>query len=251
MTTTMPKERGIIFSGALIPRLLDDSKTMTRRVVKPQPDPGWAFTSIGQVCTASGKWVFPTVATSVNQTSWLCPYGVPGDRLWVRETWRPVVWGADHCYIEYRTGGHAREGDGRACLVPPTATAAYEAYADRQMRAAIAAGDGKPEYCPEPWRPSIHMPRWASRITLELTDVRVERLQEISWRDVVAEGVDGALDAHGRRVAKAVAQTENDRGGASLYEMFRVLWNGLNAKRGFGWDTNPWVWVLEFKRCER
>jgi hypothetical protein len=245
MTTTTPKERGIIFSGALIPRLLDGSKTQTRRVVNIEY-PCAPLPVVGP--DKDGEWCF---GDSHGVEYVKCPYGIPGDRLWVRETWRPVVWGADHCYIEYRTGGHAHEGDGRVCLVPPTATAAYEAYADRQMRAAIAAGDGKPEYCPEPWRPPIYMPRWASRITLELTGVRVERLQEISWRDVVAEGVDGALDAHGRRVAKAIAQTENDRGGASLYEMFRVLWNGLNAKRGFGWDTNPWVWVLEFKRCER
>jgi hypothetical protein len=124
---------------------------------------------------------------------WTCPYGRPGDRLWVRETWSQL-----YPYESRRV--------------------AYRA--DRETVVA-------PGVLPW-WRPSIHMPRWASRLTLEITKVRVERLKEITVKDIAAEGIQEGV-------------------GVFAYEDFRKLWDSLNAKRGFGWDANPWVWVVEFR----
>jgi hypothetical protein len=127
-----------------------------------------------------------------------CPYGDVGDRLWVRETWAEVNGGAFY-----------------------------------------KADEPWPEaYGPEPkWKPSIHMPRWAARILLEVTDVRVERVQDITEEDAKAEGVgDLRPDEEGPFAVLA------------LRDRFHRLWDSINAKRGFGWGTNPWVWVVEFKR---
>jgi hypothetical protein len=132
-----------------------------------------------------------------------CPYGVVGDRLWVRETWATIP-DEDDCSIAEIT---AMNECGPASLF-------YAADPPNH-------GAGK-------WRPSIHMPRWASRLTLEIIEVRVQRLQEISEADIIQEGCPRAI----------------------LYGTgwYRDLWNDLNAKRGFPWSANPWVWALTFKR---
>ena len=120
----------------------------------------------------------------------ICPYGKPGDELWVRETWN----GTESEGIAYRA-------------------------TDPQM-------DG------EPWKPSIFMPRWASRLQLVIKDVRVERLQDISIDDIYAEG---AYSINWGRMP------------GSEHKAFKALWDSINAKRGYGWETNPWVWVVEFE----
>lgn len=188
------KERPIIFSGPMVRALLDGRKTQTRRIVKPQPrydivqcEGGIGFYEKTPNPTSSGYSVFG------------CPYGVPGDRLWVRETWRPsqvdgVAWYAETCGDE----SHHR------------------------------------------WRPSIHMPRWASRITLEITGVRVERVQSISREDAIAEGCD----------EESLGSQHCIDGMPAPCVWYMDLWNSLNAARGFGWDANPWCWVLEFRRVQ-
>lgn len=98
----------------------------------------------------------------------------------------------------------------------------------------------RPSFLDWTWNPSIFMPRWASRITLEITDVRVERVQEITEEDARAEGFPGERWATGHGDYSEIAPSEQ----------FRELWDKLNASRGFGWDANPWVWVIEFKRIE-
>jgi hypothetical protein len=147
------------------------------------------------------------------------PYGKPGDLLWVRETWG-AVWPADEpvplrqCEIEYRAD------------LPPGCT-------DRPGEWPADEGNG-PEV--PKWRPSIHMPRWASRITLRITDIRVERLQDITENDAKAEGCDpvvhpdGAVDCGTRKTT------------------FAKLWNHINGPGA--WDENPWVWVISFERVK-
>lgn len=122
-----------------------------------------------------------------------CSYGQSGDRLWVRETWACECCGRT---LEYRAVHGRCEG--------------------LSYRADGGTGGSSG------WRSPIHMPRWASRLTLDITEVRVQRVQEISEEDAVAEGVD-------------------------IWADFRPLWDSINAKRGFGWDVNPWVWALTFK----
>ncbi|MGA7781148.1 MAG: hypothetical protein WCA85_26045 [Paraburkholderia sp.] len=141
-----------------------------------------------------------------------CPYGTPGDRLWVRETFA-------HMY--------------RGNAAPETRCDDDVVYR--------ADGFSHDEYAYGSWKPSIHMPRWASRITLEVTGVRVERLCDISEQDAAAEGMvprwpDGVEIRH-------------DCSSNMCRDLFRTLWDGLNAGRGYGWDANPWVWVVEFRRA--
>lgn len=155
-----------------------------------------------------------------------CPYGEPGDRLWVRET-----------FTEY--ADELTEPDCRTILYRADESAQWKSSVDdRQvdgMEAEFNPLADAPEYAPR-WRPSIHMPRWASRITLEVTDVRVERLQEISEEDARSEGVEQDLTVH-------------DANGGPCYTLpFQKLWRstyGVDTPKS--WESNPWVWVIEFK----
>ncbi len=179
-----------------------------------------------------------------------CKHGQPGDRLWVRETW----------YDDFqRQAGEAHElnidrfDDGRVEGIEYRAShdcAAFEAGCPCNPD-----GDGKRSE----WRPSIHMPRWASRITLELTEVRVERLQSISEDDARAEGV---VVAPCRCCAERGGCTPGpsgpccpcclNTGEESYREGFMGLWDAINGKRpGCTWNDNPWVWVLAFRRIEQ
>ncbi|MCZ6868114.1 MAG: hypothetical protein O7G84_01260 [Gammaproteobacteria bacterium] len=190
----MPTERPILFNGAMVRALLDGTKTQTRRIVKAPK----GFT----VGTMTSGGVVEMISVKPDGNPWdviRCPYGVPGDRLWVRETFRYERCPAGAA-VRYRADNHLRE------LGEPV------------RRDTVPNGR---------WRPSIHMFRCDSRITLEVTDVRVERVQDITWEDVEAEGTEGADSA-----------------------AFADLWDSINAKRGYGWEANPWVWVVEFNAID-
>jgi len=225
-----PRERPILFSGPMVRALLDGRKTQTRRVVKPQPT---ELPYLGKPGLHWTKWKAPRdlgkpLGGFVWQQEEPCrfptPYGQPGDRLWVRETfiheWPDMDRPED-------------EDEYRRWIVPH-----------------YAATDPKPDLVdqnterPIGWRPSIYMPRWACRLELELTEVRVQRLQDISEEDATAEGADHEL-----------AFLEGLTGGASWPERgnrmwFRALWDSLNAERGYGWNANPFVWALTVKRAQ-
>lgn len=197
------KERPILFSAPMVRAILAGTKTQTRRVVKDNECPNLP-SEIQEERELLGK---P-----------FCPYGDPGDRLWVRESgWeRPE-----------RTARMMREG---ADTWPRFAYAA-DAWND-QDRADFKAWGFKP-------RPSIHMPRWASRILLEIVSVRVERLQEISEADAIAEGIKGTCDG--------AFHVEDDRfRSPSAIESYARLWESINGPGS--WAANPFVWVVEFKR---
>lgn len=195
------KERPILFSGPMVRAILDGRKTQTRRIVKPQPT-GCEPYRCERYCPAivrpdgeldAGPEVFGCYSDD-GEWGVRCPYGGPGDRLWVRERWAAVK-GFDW----YRPRD-----------IPRNATITYAGHGDT----ACANGIGK-------WRPSIHMPRWASRITLDVEAVRVERLQDITDEDAAAEGVE-------------------------YRTVFAELWESINGRGS--WDLNPWVWVVEFNR---
>jgi hypothetical protein len=190
------KERPILFNDEMVRAILDGRKTQTRRVAKVETCDTRPLGGGHVFITPTGCY---SPRTPEHHVSY-CPYGQPGDRLWVRETFRVI--------------------DGQT---QPRIAIDYRADPeDKWCRIGDFLGDGKK------WRPSIHMPRWASRILLEITNVRVERVQEISVADAKAEGVCGL----------------------SARAEFLMLWDSINAKRGFGWDANPWVWVIEFRRTE-
>lgn len=196
------KERPILFSAPMVRALLGGSKTQTRRVVKPQP----TMYEPGQ-CVG--------VSDMIND-SLICPYGQPGDRLWVRETHR-AIWGQSPGYligVDYKADPQEK----------------WERMRDHMDR-------------PQ-WTPSIHMRREYSRILLEIISVRVERLQDINGRDASAEGApryacDGPHCPDGENGCNA-------RGCAGAREWYEELWNEINGAGSCA--ANPWVWVVEFKR---
>jgi hypothetical protein len=187
------KERPIIMCGSMVKATLDDRKTMTRRVIKPQPVEIEDCDGIAGI-RFNGKWHD-------------CPYGSPGDRLWVKETW----W----------------------CDNPATAQDIMSQGEGLYYRAT----EIHPEIFPK-WKPSIFMPRWASRITLEITSVRVERLQEISGKDAVSEGCGQGIP---------LFELLHFGGYKKARDEFKDLWDSLNGKK-YPWSSNPWVWCITFKR---
>lgn len=226
------KEHPILFSDEMVRAILEGRKTQTRRVVKPQP---YITTRAG---TEAWQWdhgpkggyttwrtdLSPLTFTGMAIERRPSPYGKPGDRLWVRETWGVVdEYGSTKLPMFEYTNGRG------------------ELYKTVRL---YHRADG--ERTDTLWRPSIHMPRWASRLTLEIVSVRVERLQEISEADCIAEGII-KLPATGRAVLSHGAQYFGDCWN-TCREAYRALWDSINAKRGFGWDTNPWVWAIEFRR---
>lgn len=236
------KERPILFSGPMVRAILEGSKTMTRRVVKPQPptvfvpEEGFVFCDEEgivwgrqRVLTGCGSidvdaFPFPSIDSPIP-----CPYGQPGDRMWVRETFGIFDSAGNERTVVYRADGD--DGPGTWLEVPE----------DKYFNDDYFPAD-------ERWRPSIHMPRWASRITLEITDVRVERVQEITEKDSALEGTlecDGLFDeAEYCRLTKEMGDAMGD-----LTPAFRQLWDSINGKT-HPWESNPWVWVISFKRID-
>lgn len=229
MTMIETRERPILFSGPMVRAILDGRKTQTRRVVK-WANQEHALVRLRDRYAAPVRdgigltWIpfggSPEVPMPPEKISELSPYGSLGDRLWVRETWATEP-----------------QFDNRAPAdIPATA---------HDVSRVLFAGGFVRSY--HKLRPSIHMPRWASRLTLEITGVRVERLQVISEDDARAEGVKPSdacivFQAINSATHRRAPDLENTARGA-----YACLWDALNAKRGYGWDVNPWVWVISFK----
>lgn len=200
-------EHSIIFNGDMVRAILRGEKTQTRRPVKPQPATGCIYSINGAHnaalhLTDAGcqvRYIPPTGRSKDHLL--LCPFGQPGDRLWVRETFalgEPPYFG-----VAYR----ADEGDNPE-----------DVSGERQK-----------------WTPSIHMPRYLSRIRLEITDINVERVQDITADEAIKEGVvDPIMGTYG----------------LSPKTVFRDMWNDIYAERGLGWNENPWVWAITFRHVE-
>lgn len=222
-----PRERPILFSGEMISAILDGKKCQTRRVIKPQPDlrPGTMLTPMRErISTAywhwKDEWWWQDPQPSMLAQ---CPYGAPGDKLWVRETWG--------IYSESWTD-YGWEGDGIVDIGIQKSLprgSMHSKYHIVYKESGYEADEG------ERWKPSIFMPRWASRLTLEVVSVKVERVSEICVDDVVAEGIE--LD-----MSDSQYWRENTIG------RYAELWDSLNAKRGFPFSGSPWCWAITF-RC--
>ena len=230
------KEHPILFSAPMVKAILEGRKSMTRRVMKPQPIAINEPTGNKDTIYTSGFFVGePTPKYMLAK----CPYGQPGDRLWVRETCADVNTESGPAIL-YRADNHYRFCTDDAYPVE------YERYPKCQFT--MWGGDllrGEPEHH---WRTPIFMPRWASRITLEITNVRVERLQEMPWMDALKEGVeDDPRNKGGSMSFKDYLK--NIFYFASPKESFRTLWDSINGKK-YPWSSNPWVWVVGFKRFE-
>ncbi len=224
----MSRELPILMSGPMVRAILDKRKTQTRRVVRPQfqeehtdwPTDPWEYHDPG----LRGTWTTEPRYTTAHDF-WVegdeddrwrrCPYGQPGDLLYVRETWRS-----------------ARTYD---CLPPrdvvPCVGYEVEGFVQYEADAPDDHFDSGGR-----WRRSFHMPNPFARLWLRVTDVRVERVQRITSGDAIREGI--SPDDPILSKPKSLANTIGD---------FRDLWDSLNAKRGYDWATNPWVWVVEFE----
>jgi len=213
------KERPIIMNAESVRAIQTGTKTQTRRVMRIQP-PGenWQLATL-LFTTGSNKnvdkhqWVKMDGDSIIDEDERLfrCSYGYVGDQLWLREPWRLVGCGEGvPSTIEYRDGTRLEE---------PHSSDYYD------------WGEGG---YPTRWRSPRFMPYWASRITLEITDIRVARLQDISEEDAIAEGADISMSVTG--LIFGTHRGEYSR-----------LWDLSNEKRGHGWDTNPWVWIINFQ----
>jgi len=244
----------------MVRAILAGQKTQTRRVLSFQPDVDELFYG-PEFYSPTGYDRFGDerpdpdvfgIYDELGEWGLKCPYGAPGTVLWVRETWGSL--NADH--PRCKNGRKPQKGDRlvyRANLAD-----------DYQW------GVGKPSQGDFCWRPSIHMPRWACRLLLEVTSVRVERLQDITPMACIAEGVripvsreaGGQLLNHTGNfppcdyISNETATAFRGPTGANVTDdllraYFASLWDGLNHNRGHGWDSNPWVWVIEFERVKR
>lgn len=219
------RELPILFSGLMVNAILAGRKTQTRRVMKPQPNAGPRGR---MVPLGDDAWGLRDGDLS---GEWRCPYGEPGTRLWVRETWQYADWTEDGMpWVRYRA-------DDATVLHERTP----EEWGDRLTDiwadlSAPANYDIDSRAADRRWRPAIHIPRWASRITLEVTRVRIERLDDIGAGDAHAEG-------------GCTTPPVNHAPWIGCRQDFRALWEAINGKRpGCSWDANPWVWVVEFRR---
>lgn len=235
------KERGIGFTAEMNLQIRAGNKGNTRRLAKPQPicylePPGvrrWEWHPNKNTEIIWGNGFQQPAAKDEKDVNFervvdYCPYGGVGDRLWVKETW---------CY-KWNADGPVSNADGnydRSCIH----------YQADGYDVAAMDDDGGQKYNKDgteasPWKSSRFMPRWAARTILEIENVRVERVQEISEADAEAEGTKLYYDDPNRV----------DRRKPKYREGFHTLWDSINKKRGFGWDMNPWVWAIDFKVVE-
>ncbi|WFV98103.1 hypothetical protein NFJ54_19450 [Klebsiella aerogenes] len=208
-------ERGMIFNGEMVRAILDGRKTQTRRIMAPQPADD-IERCIFPNPEAIG-WKSSLRHKHGSTTAHFCHYGKPGDRIWVRETFQGPLFDYDlmDSYCKDPTPFEKPE----FCVYKADGVPAPEFYdADDELHCC--------------WRPSIHMPRWASRILLEITNVRVERLKSISDGDAIREG----------------CSTADMKSGDCVADVFARLWASIYGAES--WNANPWVWVIEFKRVE-
>ena len=269
----------VLFNGEAVRAVLGSRKTQTRRPIKLLFE-GLDFAGWHPDDASIALFVRED---EIGKTHWStrCPYGVVGDHLWMRETWRIGAWNDNtQIAVDYRADGYAR----REWLDVPDEDM-FERLWIQSSDDALAAGivedpDGlyywAPGEAPTRWRPSIHMPRWASRIALEVTDVRVKRVQEISKEDALAEGLATWMEAHG---FVGDLDPHTHRLHTDFVATFGMMWDTIYAKpkpaykdkkimhyasypwesgtetrdhRGLPWFVhgNPWVWATSFKRLE-
>ncbi|HCM1966618.1 TPA: hypothetical protein N3A41_001062 [Salmonella enterica subsp. houtenae serovar 41:z29:-] len=241
------KERGMIFNGEMVRAILDGRKTQTRRIMKVQPSDGFHPTHNGYDLDLNAHWYTPGVVdkngylqpakkdvfgVADENEGYTCPFGAVGDRIWVRETYQGPLFDYEHMesYLEDSSKFEKPE----FCVYRADGKPAPEFYdADDNLHCG--------------WSPSIHMPRWASRILLEITSVRVERLNSISEQDALSEGIDRERLGESQDNYDCIAD-HNMTGRPTATGAFKYLWESIYGEEN--WQANPWVWVIEFKRVE-
>ncbi|MEL5431682.1 hypothetical protein [Serratia nevei] len=234
------KERPVIFNGEMVRAILDGRKTQTRRVVSDR------HLHLIDVASQIGEcYPLESGINHANSQSYyrdLCPFGWAGDRLWVRETWGVV----SHDFDENeRIIDWVPDRPATAIHEMPFGNGYYSGHAIYAADGEFIWGDDDGHGERSCWKPSIHMPRWASRITLEITAVRVERLNDISEEDAEAEGIDMEALYDSQDCYDCIAD-HNMTGRPTVTGAFKYLWESIYGVDS--WNANPWVWVIEFKQ---
>lgn len=199
------KERGIIFSTEMVRAIQEGRKTQTRRVINPQPD------GVIELCIRENIYGFAD-DTGMRRSERTCPYGQSGDLLYVRETWAEIIFPGGKAFLPRKKIIYKSDGDINNSIK---------------------------------WKSSRYMPKKYAHIWLEIIDIRVERLQEITEEDCIAEGI-FFDNTYWRSVKHPIKGSLKCWATAKM--AFIQLWDSINKKRGYGWETNPYVWVIEFKR---
>lgn len=221
------KETGLMFKAPLVRAILEGRKTQTRRVVKPAPAADqplqYITTETGLVYARSMERID---SQNLRRIRWESPVGQPGDRIYVRETWSPDppcdgTW----CYTSW-VGCRQGQIEGVPERFRTPEHCMYAASTNTDMV----------------WTPSVHTPKWAARIWLEITGVRVERLQQISRADAIAEGIKFFNNDHECGAKNYLDRTDMDYSLCPT-DSFETLWKSTGGE----WDANPWVWVIDFK----
>ncbi len=247
-------EKPILFKEEMIRAILAGNKTQTRRIVNPQPE-----SDVDVVENTGGNlWYFYNKEKAkLNYPQYInmrkCPYGIPGDELWIRETWKiQSFMEGEPIEFLYKDGKVMDEHE-----LERWQWSKYEEWHERvTMKATneLVESDLEPDddsgnflwtgkESPLKWHPSIFLPRWGSRIQSGVDNIRVERVQDISEEDAKAEGV--SLDDY----QYTSFPVEGER--VETYkEGFEILWDKINKKRGFGWDENPWVWTVDMNNIK-
>jgi len=237
-------EHPVLFNDEMMRAILAGRKTQTRRPIK--------LRDFGPSTTVGYDWDYRDKhgcwnSVSTERLMERCPFGIPGDTLWVRESWRVWSWGGGFDLgIETRDGKHRwidkRSWEDEDRMYDWEERMWTQSSDDCKKGGMVydenaesyAWPDGREWNPPTRWRPSIRMPRWASRLDLTVKRVWVERFDEISNADIVAEGIEGyENDSHGMR--------------SEIVGQFMTRWDAIYAKRGLGWDANPWVWACEWE----
>lgn len=232
------KERPILFSAPMVRAILEGKKTVTRRTIKPQPVLDCVRNEDG---SGHCRWLWKGEPLSQIGKAFynMSPYGAPGDWLWVRETFRPV-------YCLDMADGIQYRADGQMCVanVEDRADGCRHHRMNQAFHwnACIEEGwDEETESNNQKWMPSIHMPKWAARILLEVVSVRAERLQDITQCDAIAEGMPPSHPSVDR-ISQGFGYPDFSR------SAFAQTWDACYGKGA--WDANPWVWRVEFKPVE-
>lgn len=215
-------EKPILMSGPMVRAILEGRKSQTRRTIKPQPQPngGIGLHPVEPYLTPSERWTWVLAGTGMGDgtSGNPCPYGSDGDRLWVKETWKP---------------------DPSFGYPPKTKPTEIDEGTNILYRATLP--EDHPKALWQNWRPSLFMLHWMSRITLEITSIRVEQLQDISEEDAIAEGADLGVSGYCGvdQFTGAAIESMSHKAG------YCTLWESINGPGS--WEANPWVWVIEFK----
>lgn len=263
------KSRPIIMSTESVRGIYAGNKTQTRRVIKGFPWLGeegleldWRAGLYDPIRIDRDGEMYPGaevfgVYDDDGERGIECPFGKPGDRLWTREKWKIESWDRDgHEFTVGYADGETSPVIDLYYKVEEDVRERYRSQSVDDCRKAgwridengMFWGDADPS--PTRWRSPMIMPRWASRLTLEITGIRVERLQDISEEDAIAEGIKPFTDKNGT-ICFWLSPTKGKPAWSSAKAAYADTWDFINAKRGYSWESNPYVWAITFRRIEQ